>query len=280
MSFDSIERSNHDSVEVQFYRFTRGDREWYYCNADQDVTMNGVSWSANPANHDDINLSGESIVDTVSLTVPNSFEPAQMFRGQSPADAVYMRIYSCHAISLYPLLVMDADFAVRWIGTVSDVQQKSANQLTIVGSTLTSAFDREGVRLTWNRNCSYAVYDPDTCRVNKALFAVPVTISALSGNAIAGNAIAGHPDGWFDQGFIEIPVTSQVIQRIAIESHGGNTITLLGTTEGLLVGQQITAYPGCAQTDDACLNKFNNIVNKSGYGGMSGTSPFNGNPVF
>jgi uncharacterized phage protein (TIGR02218 family) len=280
MSFDSIERSNYGSVEVQFYRFTRGDREWYYCNADQDVLMNGIEWSANPASHDDINLSGEALVDTVSLTVPNTFEPAQQFRGQAPADAVYMRIYSCHAVSLYPTLVMDSDFAVRWIGTVSDVQQKDADRLTMVGSTLTSAFDREGIRLTWNRNCSYAVYDTDTCRVNKALFAVPVTITSLTGDSINGAAIGSKPDGWFDSGFIEIPITGVVTQRIGIESHLGQQITLLGTTETLLVGQQITIYPGCAQTTDACVNKFNNLPNYSGYEGMSGTSPFNGNPVF
>lgn len=280
MSFDSLEISNHDSVEVQFYRFTRGDREWYYCSADQDVLMNGIMWSANPASHEDVNLSGEAIVDTVTLTVPNTFEPAQQFRGQSPSDAVYMRIYSCHAVALYPLLVMDSDFAVRWIGTVSDVQQRGPDRLSVIGSTLTSAFDREGVRLTWNRNCSYAVYDPDTCRVNKALFATAVTISGLSGNSISAAVIASKPDGYFDQGFIEIPVTSIVVQRIAIEAHNGDTITLLGTTENLLIGEQITIYPGCPQTDDACVNKFNNILNKSGYGGMSGTSPFNGNPVF
>jgi uncharacterized phage protein (TIGR02218 family) len=280
MSFDSLERSNHDSIEVQFYQFTRGARNWYYCNADQDVVMNGVQWSANPSSHDDINLSGESIVDTVSLTVPNTFEPAQQFRGQSPADAVYLRIFACHAVSLYPMLVMDSDFAVRWIGTVSDVQQKGADRLTIVGSTLTSAFDREGVRLTWNRNCSYAVYDPDTCRVNKAAFATNVTISALTGNSITSADIASKPDGWFDQGFIEITVADGVTQRIAIELQVGNTFTLLGTTENLLIGEQIVAYPGCAQTADMCVNKFNNILNFSGYEGMSGTSPFNGNPVF
>jgi uncharacterized phage protein (TIGR02218 family) len=280
MSFDTLERSNHDSIEVQFYRFTRGSREWYYCNADQDVLMNGVQWSANPSSHDDINLSGESIVDTVTLTVPNTFEPAQQFRGQSPSGAVYLRIYSCHAVSLFPMLLMDTDFAVRWIGTVSDVQQKGADRLAIIGSTLTSAFDREGVRLTWNRNCSYAVYDPDTCRLNKALFATAVTISSLTGNAIMSGDIATKPDGYFDGGFIEIPVAGDVTQTIGIELQVGNTFTLLGTTENLLPGQQIIAYPGCSQTADICLNKFNNILNFSGYEGMSGTSPFNGNPVF
>lgn len=280
MSYDSLEKSNHDSVEVLFFRFTRGSREWFYCNADQDVTMNGQAWSAASMSCDDINLSGESIVDAINILVPNTFEAGQQFRGQFPSDPVYITIYSCHAVSLYPMLVMDSDFAVRWIGTVSDVEQKDPDRMTIVGATLTSAFDREGVRLTWGRNCPYAVYDPNTCRADKTSKAVAGTITALSGNAIAAAAFASYPDGWFDDGFIEIPVAVDVVQRIGIEYHGGNTITLLGTTEQLVIGEAITAYPGCQQVASICNSKFGNILNYGGYEGMSGTSPFNGNPVF
>lgn len=89
-------------------------------------------------------------------------------------------------------------------------------------------------------------------------------ITALTGNGITVNLPAATPDGWFSGGYIEYQVGG-VLQRRGARSHTNNTIALFGGCDGLSVGQEITAYPGCDLTITTCNNKFANCLN---YGGI------------
>lgn len=279
MSFDSLEKANTGTVPVEFFQFQRGTEYWRYTTADRDVVMNGVSWSSGPITRDSIIISGNSAVDTMALTVRASFEPVQSYRGQAPSGTTYLTVFRAHATQFIPTVVFDGEIAATWVGTVSDVKQSATDKLTIQGSTLSSAFDREGLRQTWNRNCTKIVFDR-LCRLDRNLFVVGFNVETLTGNTVGAAVLAAHGDGYYDGGYIEYQVVEGVWNRLGIERQVGSVCTLLGTTESINIGRAMNAYPGCPQTIDACQNKFNNVPNFGGIPIMPGTSPFDGNPIF
>lgn len=277
MSFDTIEKGAV-SRKVNFLQILRGNLYYRYTDADRDVVMNGVPWSAIPFSVGNATYSGNASTDTLEVTAPNTLEAVQTFRGQAPSDQVFMTLFQAHATQIMPLLVFDADIAAVWVGTISDVGQKNTDRIVIKGSTLASAFDREGVRLSYGRNCNRVLYDR-WCGVNPATYRQTFNVEAVSGDKITSAVLGAHGDGYYDEGYIEWQIADGVWQRLAIARQFQGTITLLGTADGVNVGRQMNAYPGCAQTKDMCQNKFNNILNYGGFD-MPGVSPFTGNPVF
>lgn len=279
MSYDSIEKSNAGSTPALFLQFTRGNQTWRYTTADRDIMLNGVPWSATPLQVGDQSQSGNSDSDSLDIVASNYLEVAQSFRGQTPSDRIKLVIFQAHALGNIPVVTFDAELAAVWVGEISDVKQGSNDRLTVTCKTLSSAFDREGLGPAWGRNCNHIIYD-HRCRVDRNQFRTVTNVEALSGNAITAPAFAGFVDGYFDGGYVEWAIGDGIYQRIGIERHFGNVVKLLGTTEMLALGQQFNAYPGCPQTIDACRDKFNNVPNYGGCDIMSGTSPFDGNPVF
>lgn len=279
MSYDSIEKSNHGSSPVLFFQFQRKTIFWRYTNADRDAVMNGVEWSATPIIVGGHDQSGSSDSDSLPLTVLNTLEAMQSFRGQTPSDAVSLTIFQAHATGTIPAVAFDTDLAAVFVGTISDVKQGTSNTLTVTCKTISSAFDREGLGPAWGRNCFHIIYDHE-CRVDRNAFKVNANLEALTGATVTSSQFALHGDGWYDGGYLEFVVGDTVYQRIAIERQIGPTCKLFGTTEALSIGALVSVYPGCAQTVDHCVNKFNNIANYGGCDIMSGTSPFDGNPVF
>jgi uncharacterized phage protein (TIGR02218 family) len=279
MSFDSIEKSNASSTPVLFFQFQRGATYWRYTSADRDATMNGVPWSAVPVQVGDASQSGNSDSDTLDLVCPNTIEVAQQFRGQTPSDSVSLTIFQAHALGNIPVVTFDSDIAAVWVGEISDVKQGANDRVTISCKTLSSAFDREGLGPTWGRNCDHVIYDV-MCRVNRSNFQATFNLSGVSGGSVTAAALGAHGDGYYDGGYIEWTVGNGVYQRLGIDRQLGTTATLLGTTEALAIGVQVSAYPGCSQTTTDCINKFNNIPNYGGCDIMPGTSPYDGNPVF
>lgn len=106
-------------------------------------------------------------------------------------------------------------------------------------------------------------------------------VSALSGTVIQSPAIGHYPPGWFSNGFFEWVGPTGLLDRRPIESHsGGTSYSVLGTTDGIKVGDWIVSYPGCNRATSDCTDKFNNLSNYGGIPHMPGKSPFSGDPVF
>ena len=77
----------------------------------------------------------------------------------------------------------------------------------------------------------------------------------------------------------DVLLDTQVYRAAAISDDG---IRQSGHVagDGLRVGQDVVAYPGCARTIAICQSKFNNAPNFGGVPGLPGKSPFDGTPIF
>ncbi|QTG12360.1 hypothetical protein G6M86_03485 [Agrobacterium tumefaciens] len=271
MSHDIIERSNNLGEPIALYEFTFGTANWNYSTDDEDTVLGDTTYVAIPISDSGVEQSGDASSDEMKVTVPKSLPVAIMLNGQPPSEKVWLLIRRHHR--------GETEAPIVWVGYAVSCKQINTLSVEISLKMLTSGFNRNGLRLSWGRQCPHALYDI-SCRVPKASYGVTFEIDAISGNMITSSDIAWLPEAYFSNGFIEWPRFPGAIERRGIENHSGMSFNLFGTGAGLQVGDMITAYPGCSRTREDCKNKFNNLPNFGGVPHMPGKSPFQGDPVF
>lgn len=270
MSFNSKEVSIAGGRPIRFYEFSRGTLVWAYTNADRDITIGEQVYTSMAISDNGIRQTGQTTADALDITAPGDFPLVANFRGVPPSSEYNLVIRDKH--------FEDEETLVSWVGVIVNVNRVAMNACKITCQSLAASFERPGLHLTYQRNCPHSLYD-SRCGVNKIDYAVLGVISVVTNTSITGTVFSSFDDNYFAGGFIEWVVGGTEIERRSIESNAEGVVQLFGGTEGLNVGQAVTAYPGCPQTTAACVAKFNNIDNYGGFPGLPGNSPFDGNPI-
>lgn len=271
MSFTSRERSLADGQPRRLYTFARQARFWRYTSADQNITLDTQTYPSVAISDDGIRQTGNAGNDVLTLTAPADLEIARLFRGVPPSSEVLLTVRDLHWGD-------DQAIAV-WIGRVASVNTPSLERCQIRCQTLAATLAQPGLRLCWSRNCPYSLYDRH-CTVNPDTYRVPAVLTAVEGFTVTAGEFGAYPDGWFAGGFLAWDLGAEGIERRGISAHQGQSLTLLSPSDGLHLGQAITAYPGCTRVISVCERKFNNADNYGGVPGLPGKSPFDGSPVF
>lgn len=271
MSYDDREISNYGGAPYHLYEFSLGPARWRYTDSQAPITRQGVTYLAVPIKHGEISLSGDTKQDDLSVNIASSAEVVTIYSGTPPSSSVSLTIREAHR--------GDPDAVVIWSGIIKSVRRTSAAEYEFTCNSLMSTLNRNGLRLTWDRACPHALYDR-SCRVNQVDFAVTAQIGTLTGGVIRSPVFATFANGWFAGGFVTFSTQFGNLERRGIEAHAANVLTLLGTTDGMSVGQFVTAYPGCNRVISTCVNKFNNLPNYGGFPHLPNKSPFDGDPVF
>ncbi len=271
MPFDFDENSIEDGRPIQLYRFSLNGNFWRYTNADADVIKAGETWLAVPISDDGINQTGEAASDALSVTTTTSVVPAQLYMSYPPARPVQVAIFQAHEES--------PDIRAMYVGEITQCNIPQPGTAVFTCETIAATMSREGLRLGWQRTCPYALYDPVTCQVDKTAFAMQGVVATIVDNVVTLPQLAGEPDDRFAGGFVEWVDLVRGIERRGIESQVGGALTMFGTADGIDVGMDLTAYPGCSRTTASCIT-FGNIDRYGGAPGMQGKSPFDGTPVF
>lgn len=268
--FDTRETSLSDGQPVRLYEFAIGATTWRHAAADTDLEFEGQTYAAEQLTDDGVRQTGESNPDELVITGPAVLPVALLFRSVPPAVEVDVVVRNAH--------FGEAETIVAFTGTVISVRRSGEERAELRCQTLSSSFARPGLRLGWERGCPHALYD-DNCRVDREMFRTNGVVSALDGVTIQAAAFAGQVDGWFAGGYVEWSAGAYLEQRL-VTSHVGDSLTLMGGTDGLEVGIAASAFPGCARTIQVCNDKFGNLENYGGVPHMPGKSPFDGDPVF
>jgi hypothetical protein len=237
------------------YRFTSADRAIQFPYIDGDPE-NGIWYSPIPISDNGF-TQGVTTQDFM-VTLPRANDVVELFKLTPPSESIWLTCRRFHKDD------PDEEAVVYWVGTIGNIRGVDAIKAEIIGIPLSNTIRRTGLRLCWERGCPHALYGPG-CEVNKELFKTETTITALT---------AG--------GYIEWEATAEgTMDRRAIESPGGGTVlNLLGTTDRLEIGQDITLYIGCDLLAETCETIFDNLANHGGHEYLAGKSPFDGNPVF
>ncbi len=275
MTFDSRERSVASGQPIRLYLFARGALRWAYCSADRDVAFQAVTYKAMPISDDGVRITGEASADVLKVTAPATLEVAQLFRGAPPSSEIELTVRDYH----YGEADSSTSSQVVWVGSVSGVRWPQPDRAEIACESIGASMDRTGLRLTWERNCPFTVFDAD-CKADRASRAVSTTLTAITATTITAAAFSAKPDGYFAGGYVEWGVGAGELERRGVESHVGSVLTILGGTSGMAAGLAIAALPGCRQTAEYCNSEFNNLDNFGGIRHLPGKSPFDGQPMF
>lgn len=275
LSSSYAEMTNYEGRPVQLFDFNRGTIHWRYARADQDIMFQGILYTALPGlSESGVQQNTEATDNDMTITVPNDSDIAQLYVANTPTDRMYVTIW------VYDLEAgTDEGGRLYWKGSVAGKTAGDNGSAKLNCQDLAVGFQRSGLRLAWEKGCPHTLYDTE-CRVDRTSVAVTGTVVSTSGNSLQAAILGSFVDGWFAGGFCEWEIAAGIFQRKGLESHVGSTVTLIGGSGGLTVGDPIVFYPGCAHTIAVCDSKFGNHLNFGGVQYMKGSSPFDGSPVF
>lgn len=271
MAFDDYENSNYDGIPTLLYEFSIGENFWRYASGENNVALGDNTYLPISISDSGIVQSGDVTNDDLTISMPANTDFAKLFVGTPPSSSLYLTVRQKD--------LGDDEAPIIWVGRVLSCKRVSQVGVEVTCKLLTGSLNRTGLRLCFSRNCPHALYDLN-CRVDPNDFAVTVEVESLAGASVTSTALDTFDDQYFAGGFLELNLLPGVLERRAIETHVGATISILGTSEGLKVGDFIVVYPGCDRTIVTCDTKFNNMPNYGGFPHLPGKSPFGGNPIF
>lgn len=271
MSFDLREGSNYQGVPTTLYEFSLGTTYWRYAASENNVVLNGVTYSALAISNQGYSSSGNPETDEMNVSLDAYAEITQLYLGTPPSEPVQLRVRTLHR--------GDTEAPVVWAGQVKSGKQVSTVEFSFVCNSLLSTLNRNGLRLSWGRGCPHALYDR-SCRVDPDDYATTVMITSMSGNTVVAGPLSLLGDDYLSGGFLSFVGQHGATERRAIKRHVGSSVTLLGPADGLVAGMWIIVYPGCNRITSTCETKFNNLANYGGFPHLPTKSPFDGDPIF
>lgn len=272
MSFHLRELARWFGEPVQLYRFARQDLLWLYTSGDVPITVGDETYEPLAIARTSIRESSERQKRQIKITLPNSADVCNNWRPFPPGDVV--------AVTLLALQRGDAEVQVEWYGRV--IQPKFGDKECELTCDPSSGSARPyGLQLRWQRGCPYALYSQGhgLCNLNPEDFAVPATLTAVSGLTLTAEEFAEVPAGRFAGGYIEWLSTSGLVHRRSIMSNSGSTLVVDYGAEDLASGLDVVAYHGCAHNWADCDSKGNS----DNYGGCTKSpskNPFGGIPIW
>jgi uncharacterized phage protein (TIGR02218 family) len=279
MAFSLFEISTQGGRPIGLYEFRWGTTVWRYTSADRQITF-GLDDQGQPAKWLPVAISDDGVSQGASVTefevkLPANLPLVGLFRSTPPAESIWLKVRRFH--------FGDNDATVIWVGTVGNIKRKGRAEAIAFGLPISGTMRRTGLRLCWELDCPHMLYDSE-CKVNPADFDHTTTITALTATRMTVAALGPWPAARYAGGFFEwapAGTTAGTKDRRGIESHmGGLQFAIFGSTDRLVVGQNITMYLGCDLTAATCKAVFNNLPNHGGFGFMPKKSPFDGTPVF
>lgn len=273
-SFDIQEIGTYSGRAIRLYLFQLGDAVWRYATGDRAALYDGVLWNPVQIMDEGLKQKSEATTDDFIVTIDSTSAVVQLFRGTPPSLPIKLTVRE--------LQFGDSTAPIMWVGYVSSVRFRDQVSSDIVCNTQTAFLNRKGLRLSWSRQCPYALYDLD-CGVSRAAFAEGATVTRLFGAGfeyVLDDPNTGKKEHRFQNGYIEWMVDNQYVQRRAILVDNITDCIVLGQVDGMTEGMRITMYPGCQRNPEDCTDVFDNMSNYGGFPMMPGRSPFDGNPVF
>jgi uncharacterized phage protein (TIGR02218 family) len=277
MAFIDTEKSVERGRPVILYAFSVGNVTWRYTSAEDKITRLGFEWTPAPLTDDGIKQTGETQNDAMTIMAPSWIGPCMLFMSAAPSRAIRVAIFATHEGS--------TDTAAVYVGEITQIDYPMPGTGRIRCETLASTMQREGLRLAWQRTCPYSLYDPLTCKVDKADWGVTFIVLTVNGLVVEVSMASGRAAQFFANGFIEWAHPVRGSEFLPVENHAGaaddTTATLLMFTDpgDLYPGATGTIYPGCNFTPSNC-QAFDNYDNYGGIPDLPGKSPFDGSPVF
>lgn len=265
MSFSTYEESVDASQPVEVIRFVLGGLEFNFTSGEDDITVDGVDYSATAIRRGKIVQTSEERADTLQITVPNDNTFASLYVDIVPSAVAVVEVRRVQRLdgALESVLLFS--------GEVSSVKfTQDATIATITCEPLESGGRRLIPRYTFRAMCNHILYD-ERCKVDSTdpSFRHSGTVTSITGNSIEVSGASGFADGFFDGGYVEVSSGNDV--RLII-SHVGNTLQMLLPFAEDRLNAAVVVLAGCDHTPNDCNGKFftsedltSNLINYGGF---------------
>lgn len=256
----------------ELFRFVDSSLITTQTSADSDIIYNGETYVAQPLGRTQAEQKNELSRASIDISMSLDNPLAQRHLGSPVDNVVTLSIFQQTEINTYTF----------WKGRLSTVKSPTNKQVTLTFESIFTSMRRPGLRGRYQKSCRHALYAKG-CNVNPESFAVPGTISAISGTTVTIPGLSAYPNGRFRGGMIQAP--DGVVRFIT--GHSGDVVTLSRPFQTLidlfaLNGPGVVlvrVFPGCAHNMADCQTVFDNLPNYGGFPWIPKINPMGGSSI-
>ncbi len=241
-------------VVKQLFEFSCGTESFFYTSSALAETVGADTYTPKVIEVGPIASSSEQAKNGVVIQVDSMNPVAALFTPTAPpypVDVIIKRVNE-GGLGLVDLV---------WSGTVLGAAWNEEDKCELTCEPITVSFGRNALARRYTKRCPYALYDGDTCKVDRATYAHTTTVTAKIGSAITVASGIGIP---YAGGYVEWNNGIHVERRY-IEGHLFNVLGLMQPFTAIPVGATVVIYPGCDRTIDTCHSTYNNRINYGGF---------------
>ena len=272
MSYEVIETSVDDGSPMEIYHFQQaGGLSYTYNSGDVIVSYQGVSYTPEALNRNEIVVNGHTSESPLNVKVPSSNPLALSHVKTVPFSKISLTIHRFHRGDVVNGVIDPAEVILVWKGTVKSVSWEGSIA-TIECGLLSSALQRQGPTKMYQRLCRHMLYD-DQCTVAEDAHKVSglVTIpDPEKPTELTMAEAAGEPAGKLTAGYARLGAN----EYRTIILHSGASITLASAFPSLQTGESLTLFAGCDRSIATCNTTFSNVENYGGFPYIPTKNPF------
>lgn len=271
MSYDTHETSVADGRPYFLYEFSDTSGSTFLTSDPETIVTSSHIWTPESITHDNIFVTGNVEKNDLQLRFPLSSGFAQSLLLPS-GSIMSLTVFRGHHSDL------TGEIRPVWKGRIVGAKS-TQNQIVVTSENIYTSLRRTGCTARVQRTCRHALYLPG-CNVNKDLFGIQATITALSGLTLTVPGAVTSPATNFKAGMLDFQGNWGFINY-----HSGSTLKVISEVVDLedymdVNGSaEITLYPGCDRSEEVCNSVFNNILNHGGFKRRPKKNPFSGSII-
>lgn len=256
MTYATRERSVYQGQPLECYVFSGPVGVFRYTSMPFPITLGGNVYDPLPVTRSAIVIG--AIIDspqTMDFNIPSDHPLCKAYVGRYTPDFLDITTYRAHYGE-----DLSTQYTTEWQGqavgySVKDnwftIQTVSILQSKILGVTST---------VYYQYSCNNRVYD-SVCKAVRAAHQTTATV-VLVDNIIVDVSATGYPDGDLALGTMKLDRTSE---ERSIVSNVGARLTISYPFMDLIPGDTVTLTQGCDNKMSTCVNRFNNVLNFTGF---------------
>lgn len=252
------------------YHFTYKSFNYYYTNANKDISFEGQIYKSEYISHSAITISVDGNKNAASIFTDIDNAIVQYFTDFVPTDKIYVTIRKYNPGTLTP-----ARYFYR--GNVQEINIVNDYESEIKLVNLSQALGRVANRYTYQSVCNLFLYD-NQCKVIRADYSINTKVVTVSEDTYECTVEDIVKPGVFDDTFF----VNGTLTTLSL----GNSVNITKVDIAnkkitfdkyfkINVGEDVTLSAGCNRSTD-CVTKFNNKINKLSEDYVPNRNPING----
>lgn len=271
MTYDADETGIETSRPREAYEFVLPAVTYRFTSAEVDMEVGGQTYRAVPIRRSALAPAiGDGSRGEIEIEMNVSNPVAQRYlRGGVPPRRIDVNVYRQQQSS--------GEHQLVWAGRVAGMScDRHLARLLVVQGT-PDALARRLPTITVRKDCPHVLYD-GRCLVNRNMFRVVTTTTAVNGRDVVVASIGGNPNGWATFGEI-VHVPSG--ERMTVLEQVGTSIKLHLPVD-MQAGDAVEVFAGCDHTIGTCADKFTNQINFGSFPHLPKSNPYvaNGDGIY